>query len=403
MATTELISPRVLAWARESAGFTVEEAAEKLALGNSARASAVDKLSELESGQRHPTSAQLLKAAALYKRPLVAFYLAEPPAKAERGEDFRVTAAPVSKREDAILDAMIRDIKARQQMVRALLEDEEEAHLLPFVGSASTEDDPAEVAERIRAALGVSEREQKSAKGPDALFATLRLAIERLGVFVLLLGDAGSHHSAISEQVFRGFVIADDVAPFIVINDRDARTARSFTLMHELAHIWLGTSGVSGPIRRVSASSVERFCNDTAGEFLLPSSALQVAPDLQGADAAAVLAATDRVAQVWNVSQALVTYRFARKRWISDDTAGTVFGLLADRWRHERERTRADQPDTGGPSYYVVRRSRLGKALLNAVRRGLQGEVLTHTRAAKILGVKAASVGALLDYPMSAR
>lgn len=96
------------------------------------------------------------------------------------------------------------------------------------------------------------------------------------------------------------------------------------------------------------------------------------------------------------MSQALVTYRLARKQWVSAAVAGEIFRQLAERWRNERERSRDAQSDTGGPSYYVVKRSRLGEALMRVVRRGLQGDVLTHTRAAKILGVKPASVEPLL-------
>lgn len=397
MRTTEPINPRILAWARETAGLTVEEAAEKLALGRSERASPADKLSALEAGTRSPTPAQLAKAASLYKRPLIVFYMAEPPRRGERGDDFRTAPAAVSLRENALLDTLLRDVKARQQMVRGMLEDEDEASTLPFVGSARMEHGPSAVANAIRAALDVSVDDQRAAKGPDGLFALLRSAAERIGVFVLLIGDVGSHHSAISEEVFRGFAIADEVAPFVVINDRDARTARSFTLLHELAHIWLGATGVSGPVKDASANKVERFCNDVAGEFLLPPSALTAMPELRTANVDVVLRATERLADAWNVSQALVTYRFARKQWISSGIASELFRMLAERWRHERERSREEQPESGGPSYYVVKRSRLGSALMNVVRRGLQGDVLTHTGAAKILGVKPASVGMLLQ------
>jgi Zn-dependent peptidase ImmA (M78 family) len=79
------------------------------------------------------------------------------------------------------------------------------------------------------------------AKG--GLFTLLRSAIERIGVYVLLLGDAVSHHSDIGEDAVRGFALADDVALFIVVNDNDAETARAFTLMREIAHIWLGARG----------------------------------------------------------------------------------------------------------------------------------------------------------------
>ncbi len=396
MRQTEDINPRILAWARETSGLTVEEAADKLALGSSERATAASKLSALESGDRSPTYAQLQKAAALYKRPLITFYMPEPPQRGDRGEDFRTAPGEVSKRANGLLDALLRDVKARQQMVRNLLEDEDEAPRLAYVGSASMEQGPATVAGAIRTALGISTEQQKAAKGPDGLFSLLRSAAEKIGVFVLLLSDTGSHHSAISEEVFRGFAIADEVAPFIIINDRDARTARSFTLIHELTHIWLGQTGVSGPVRDTPSNAIELFCNDVAGEFLLPSFALDDLSQFRGMDVPSALRATERGSRAWNVSQALVTYRLARKQWVSAAVASELFRQLAERWRNERERSRDAQSDTGGPSYYVVKRSRLGEALMHVVRRGLQGDVLTHTRAAKILGVKPASVEPLL-------
>ncbi len=95
----------------------------------------------------------------------------------------------------------------------------------------------------------------------------LRSKVEAVGIFVLLIGNLGSHHTAISVEAFRGFALADTVAPFIVINDQDAAVAWSFTLLHELAHLWLGKTGVSG--RRPDAQ-IEKFCNDVAALILLP-------------------------------------------------------------------------------------------------------------------------------------
>jgi hypothetical protein len=79
--------------------------------------------------------------------------------------------------------------------------------------------------------------------------------------------------------------------------------------------------------------------------------------------------------------------------------ANRLFGHFAERWRREKQRSRESREATG-PSYYVVRRHRLGAALLDAVRRGLQGDVLTHTKAAKILGVSPTNVGPLLRERM---
>ena len=116
---------------------------------------------------------------------------------------------------------------------------------------------------------------------------------------------------------------------------------------------------------------------------------------LQAANFEVVLRATERVAEDWNVSQGLVTYRFARMGWIATDMASRLFGYFAERWRREKQQSR-EARDASGPSFFVIRRHRLGAALMDAVRRGLQGDVLTHTKAAKILGVSPANVAPLL-------
>ncbi len=94
----------------------------------------------------------------------------------------------------------------------------------------------------------------------------------RSGVFVLLAGDLGSHHTALDTDTFRGFALADPIAPFVAINGNDARVAWSFTLLHELTHILLGQTGISGgpPVQ-----SVELLCNDVASEYLLPAGELR--------------------------------------------------------------------------------------------------------------------------------
>lgn len=258
-------------------------------------------------------------------------------------------------------------------------------------------DSPSSVAAKIRVTLGVSTADQRRAKDTGSLFSLLRTAAEKAGVYVLLLGDLGSYHSDISEDVFRGIALADDIAPFVVINDNDAIPARSFTLLHELAHIWIGASGISGPMRGIPENSIERFCNEVAGQFLLPPNALEKIAPVQGADFQRAMALTDEIARVWNVSQGLVAYRFLLNGWISDTVAAQMFRAFADRWRAERQRARdAREPDEGGPGYYLVRRFRLGTGLLEVVRRAVQSDVLTHTKAARILGVAPNAVDQLL-------
>src|SRR6185312_3972790 len=144
----------------------------------------------------------------------------------------------------------------------------EEAGPLRWVGSARLDAGVGSVLAAIRQTLGVDLADYRAQPSPEAAFAFLRGKVEAAGVFVLLIGNLGSHHTAIPVDAFRGFALADRFAPFIVINDQDAKTAWSFTLLHELAHLWLGATGVSGGLPE---SRIERFCNDVAAAFLLPN------------------------------------------------------------------------------------------------------------------------------------
>lgn len=397
MPQTVQINPRILSWARETAGLSVEEAAEKLGLKATPQASAAEKLRQIESGARAINQTLLQKAVTIYRRPLVAFYLTRPPVRGERGEDFRSFSGTVSPRDNATLDALIRDVRARQQMLREILVDDEDMRKPSFVASRAIGHGAHSVVESVRQTLGVTIADQRKVKDPAALFSLLRAAAERAGVYVLLLGDLGSHHSDIGEEVFRGFALADEYAPFVVINDNDAATARSFTLMHELAHIWIGASGVSGPLRGAAENTIEKFCNSVAGEFLLPGDADAELAIARGVDTERALVLTEDIARAWRVSPGVVTYRLLAKGWITNVVASSLFRIFADRWRIERQRAQQTRdPGEAGPTYYIVRRSRLGGALLDVVRRALQTDALTHTKAARILGVTPTAVDKLL-------
>ena len=256
------INPAILEWARETAGLELEEAASRLDfIKPTDNETAAQRLQAFERGKRKPTRNQLSKFATVYRRPLVTFYMKEPPVKGYRGEDFRQSVGTITRRDNSLLDALLRDIRARQEMVKMLLEDEEEVHVLPFVGSAEVDQGAGIVAASIADTLQFDyERREARRSNVDTLFTTLRRQAESAGVFVLLVGDLGSYHTALSVEVFRGFAISDRIAPFVVINDQDAKAARSFTLLHELAHIWLDQSGVSGmPFPDTPQSSHDRI------------------------------------------------------------------------------------------------------------------------------------------------
>ena len=384
------VSPEVLRWARETAGLPVDEAARKVGLKDGRRATAVEQLQNLEEGQKEPTRPQLLKLAAAYRRPLITFYLASPPPKARAIEDFRTLPDPARPRADAHLDALLRDVRARQELVKDILDDEE-AGPIGWIASAKRADGVPAVRDALATAIGWSLERYRACTSAEKAFDYLRQQTERSGVYVLLIGNLGSHQTAFDVETFRGFALADKQAPFVVVNDQDARPAWSFTLLHELAHLALGVSGISG--NRLEGE-IEQFCNNIASTMLLPADELD-AINLGGMATPDVKAAVTSFAQPRRISRALVTYRLFQAGKISQQMWQALVDEYADEYR--KNRAAQKEKESGAPDYYVVKRHRIGSALMGLVRRSMEEGNLTPTRAGKVLGVKPRNVVALLS------
>jgi Zn-dependent peptidase ImmA (M78 family)/DNA-binding XRE family transcriptional regulator len=379
-------NPELFRWARVSAGLEPEVAAQSIGIVPAS-------LIAIEQGEKEPSRTTLSNMAKVYRRSLLTFYLPEPPRKGDRGEDFRTVVADRTVEADAEVDALVRDLRARQSLVRTILEDDEDVRTLAFVGSASMNDGVPALVASIERMLGVTRAQYRLQKDAESAFALLRERAEHSGVFVLLIGNLGSHHSAIPVEAFRGFAIADPIAPFIAINDGDARAAWSFTLLHELAHLWLGATGVSGG--GSPEKKIERFCNDVAGEFLLPLADVQ-AIELSGLDLDAQIDVIADHANQWRVSRQMVAYSLFKVGRITLQAWRALEAGIRERWVAERRREKDRSKDSDGPSYYVVRRHRLGHAMLDFARRYTDAGVLSPSKAAKVLGVKPRSVYPLL-------
>lgn len=394
------VNPSVLLWARETSGLSVDEAAQKLGLADSRRATAAEKLIALESGKREPTRPLILKMAKQYRRPLVAFYLAEIPSQGDRGHDFRRLPDGSGRESVELVDALVRDIQARQEAVKAVLLDDDSPPL-QFVGSVALKDGRSAVMESISAQLEFDLEDFRSQRNPEGAFTFLREKVEQAGVFVLLVGNLGSHHTAISCEAFRGFALADPVAPFIVVNDQDAKAAWSFTLIHELAHIWLGQTGVSGA-PKYDDSAVEKFCNDVASEILLPARDLDTLP-IVGESIDQLEAAIEGFARPRNVSYSMVAYRLFLAGRVSRQDWEELRQRFRAMWFRQRARARqlARENDDSGPSYYIVKRHKLGNALLRLIRQKLDDGELTPSKAAMILGVKPRTVQPLVKIEVA--
>lgn len=380
------VNPDILRWARETAGLTLEDAVGKLAIKDAKGTIATDRLRAFETGETAPTRALLSRMAKQYRRPLLTFYLAQPPRRGNWGRDFRAPAADRSARDEALLDALVRNVQARQGLLRsAMLDDDDDLGPLTFPGSATIDTSVEELVDSIRDALGLQLSNLRAARNPDDAFRLLRSHVERAGVFVLVLGDLGSYHTELSVEVFRGFALADEFAPFVVVNPRDSAAARCFTLLHELVHLWLGEPGISGgdPL-----DPVEAFCNNVASRFLLPDEELATLREPEDEDLQDWAASITTFAGSRNVSSSMVAYRLHRRGVLDRETWLALSGLFRSRWLEGRKRQRQQRAGRdGGPAYAVLVRHSLGGGLVELASRLMASGALTTTKAGRVLGV----------------
>lgn len=387
------LNPQILIWARDTAGLSTEEAADALGFKDTLDRTAAERLQAMEAGDEEPSRSVLLKMARIYHRSLLVFYLTEPPRTGDRGQDFRRAAGAQHVEYDPTLDALIRDIRGRQGIVKDLLE-QIDPKAVDYVASVTMDVPPVELAHRIMDRLGFSLAEFRQQVNPQAAFNYLRDKVETSGAFVLLLGNLGSFHTNIPSGVFRGYSIADSVAPFIVVNDQDAPIAWAFTVLHELTHLWLGATGVSdGSI----GDQLESYCNSVAGEILLPEPEMSELSFLSRASLQDDIEVIAQFANSRNVSRAMVAYKLLRVNVISNTRWRELNKHYEDEWLAKQAQQASKDKKDGGPSYYVVKRHRLGHPLLDLVKNSLMEGFLTHTRAGLVLGVKPRNVDPLIN------
>ncbi|MHB8193480.1 MAG: ImmA/IrrE family metallo-endopeptidase [Bellilinea sp.] len=390
-----IVNHEILRWARETAGLSLEEASRKLHINGLKDLTAVDRLKSFETGDVSPTRALLLKMAKQYHRPLIVFYMTQPPRQGNRGQDFRTLPQDNPLQSNAFVDALIRDILARQSIVRAAMEDEDDIQNKDYVNSMQLLDGVPAFVKSINQTLKFNLNEfQKKFSAADA-FSYLRNSVESIGIFVLLVGDLGSHHTKLGVETFRGFAIADNIAPFIVINDNDSKAAYSFTLIHELVHIWLGHTGVSN---KFFDKKVEQFCNDVASEFLLPIQEIARLDISTVSDLEELSKKITEFADHRNLSSTLVAYRLYRFGKIDKNSWNQLSIVYQNLWMENKTRQRIKMSDQrSAPDYYIVRRYRAGSNLLATVKRMMVGGYVTTSKAGIILGVKAKNVQKLLE------
>jgi Zn-dependent peptidase ImmA (M78 family) len=365
------INPKLFRWAQQRARLSEDVLGERF-----------PKYPQWVSGEVEPTIKQLEKFAEQTYAPLGYFFLPEPPDEKLPIPDFRtVTDRKVARPSPHLLDT-IHAVQLRQEWMRAfLLEQGEPA--LAFVGSRTLQDSPEAVAGEIRRTLGLEPRWSRDFETWEEALRHLIQMIEGAGVLVMINGVVENNtHRPLDVEEFRGFVLSDAHAPVIFINGTDAKAAQMFTVVHELAHLWLGQGGVSGfKELQPSDHEVEIFCNAVAAEFLVPAremaAAWQELKDMEGP--------FERIARLFKVSPIVAARRALDLGLISRARFGAFYAGYKAIWAARKAKM------SGGGNFYLTLGARLGKRFPAAVFSAAKEGRLPYREAYQLTGLSGES------------
>lgn len=358
----------VLKWARESMNLSLEDVAYRMK-------KSVDIIQAWEEGQDAPTYSQLEKLAYdIYKRPLAVFFFPNPPKEESPKKSFRTLPEFEYNKFPASLIRLFRRAQSMQIKLNELCEGKNpaERNILDELVIAPNQS-ADQIVNEVRDYLGIPLQEQISWKNTDVSLNKWRDVIEKCGVFVF--------KDAFKEQGISGFCLYDNEFPIIYINNSMPKTRQIFTLFHELVHLLFKTGGVDKISDEYIASlprndrKIEVFCNQVAGDFLVPE--YDFKKQLTGLyiDDKSISALANRYA----VSREVILRKLLDEGLVSQK----FYIEKATEWIEEAKA----KPKTGG-DYYATKVVYLGHNYLDIVFSNYYRNRISLDQAAEYLSVK---------------
>ena len=259
MSTQVNINNNMITWAIERAGFKLQDF--------------IIKFPHIENWlqeSKFPTVKQLEKFSQKVHLPFGYLFLKEPPEEKLPIPFFRTNNPQPIKVNINIYDTIMLLQKRQNWLKDYLIENEFEN--LNFVGKFKGKDNYFEIADDIRKTIGLKNDWAGKFQNWEETLEHLTNKIEDLRIVVTFNSVVENNNSRpIKVEDCRGFVLVDNIAPFMFINAADGKAAQMFTLAHELAHIWTGYSA-GFDFRQLQPANhpMELLCDKVAAEFLVP-------------------------------------------------------------------------------------------------------------------------------------
>ncbi len=364
MRTEINVSVDILIWAITRAGYGLPAFAEKF-----------PKILEWIKGKKKPTVRQLEEFSKKVYLPFGYLFLTEPPEEKLPIPYFRTNGEQTSPIHINVYDTII-ILQKRQDWLRNYLRDND-FQPLPFVGKFRNSNNVKEIVNDIRKTFGLTEDWASQFNKLDEAINYLTEQLEEKGIIVTFNSVVeNSTKRKIPVEECRGFVLVDEYAPFMFINNADFKSAQLFTLVHELAHIWTGHSaGFDFRKLQPAKDPVEILCDKVAAEFLVPEKAFNEVWNYRQDD-------FSYAARYFKVSEIVI----ARRALDTGKITKSQFFDFYDRYSN-REFTKKESRSSGG-DFYTTTKRRISVTFASYVIHAIRTGNLLYRDAYKLTGLK---------------
>ena len=328
-------------------------------------------------GKEYPSFRKLEELAKKLHMPIGYFFLSQPPQEKLPIPFYRSCASSKDQRASVEL---IDTLYAMQRRVDWLSEfyQQNGYDKLDFIGSAKISDSPVDLANKLRSILNMEDNWAEACPSWNSALSKLFSSVEAAGIVIVANGVVGNNtHRKLSVEEFRGFVMVDDYAPLIFVNNADAKAAQMFTIAHELAHLLFGSAAIFDlECLQPAPDETELACDRVAAEFLVPTDSLKVAfEQRENKDIP-----YQELAKIFKVSEIVV----ARRLWDLKYIRREDFFAFYNEYK-EASQIRESSPSGG--NFYKNQDKRIGSTFMRAILDAVNQGSLTHINAFRLTGL----------------
>lgn len=353
------INRQIFSWAVTRAGVSENEAAVRY-----------PHFFEWQNGEKAATVSQLKEFSHRYHFPFGYFFLKAVPYIPQTEIPFFRSSDDYNALENENVNETVRILKERQEWLSEYLKDNG-AGKNEASGLCKNENDPQKIIDSVTGFLGLKKNWNLNLKSPEDALKYLKYKLEEKNIILTFNSVVNNNTSRpVPVKLCRGFCLIDEYAPFIFINSADSKNAQVFSLVHEIAHVFISfTAGFGDYGADFIDDRKETLCDRVAANLLVPEELLLSHAGQKN---------NKELSALFKVSEIVILRRKLDCGLITKSEFFDTYNSLP----------RYKKTGGGGGDFYRTAEQRISSKLLRCLNNAIFSQKITPLEAYRLAGVK---------------